>query len=420
MQNHHHLFSRYDVVALISSCSILILGTFFYTYHGSHVLAAPFVVVISVVLFILLDERDCRTPASVQDALLPLFSDCHPGWVEDEEQQHHHEDRRTSVATRDDLYFTHKNNTLDLTSMGYVWVGWLVYGLLFEHVHLWLQEVTWLPYVQSSIVVPLVLLTYWSVVRERPALVTAILCVNTAVLFMPHTDNIAHNMPLILILAKVIVFAVIYLAANLSQLMIERWSRHSERLKREWRTVRFLRRSQYMYWLQLRLLQSSWVLLAQRYVMIVGACIQTVALLVRIIFLVAEYYADQRLDHDRLLIPPPISAEHQRPIVDVFDLPLPPPLSSSSSTIGMLHPEEEKRPQTMVMEKRSSPPTTKSSQRPPPPTAVNKKKSPPPPLPPPPTTTSRISSQDLLLWESNNLPEEMRVAIQRVVVQTPP
>ncbi len=155
----------------------------------------------------------------------------------------------------------------------YVWIAWLIYGLVFREFSLFLPY--WIGYAQVVIVISLVLASYAreSFLDGNHVFVNILFFVILSLLFLPHSDTISHDMDVPTLFLKVTAFYVLYVLTQLHQ---------------NTKTTTTPIGGAYSnpnYWryksvcdAELKIVRSSWVLLAPKY-LVIGAVIQLVPLL---------------------------------------------------------------------------------------------------------------------------------------------
>lgn len=176
-------------------------------------------------------------------------------------------------------YFRRRLSMLDLTSAAWMWWAFLLYAILFRDVPMLLPKS--LDYVQSTGAVLIALLSYWrAFVHRRRGMLGAMLLVQMLLMVAPHRDAVSHSRATFVFVAKVVLFMLFYSATRVVQMFASdnsiggvfdaRFYAFSEQ------TVSMPLRAEYMYSLLQRIIQTFWILLADKHVFFVGLCVQMV------------------------------------------------------------------------------------------------------------------------------------------------
>ena len=183
--------------------------------------------------------------------------------------------KRNGMIEDDPLYYS-GSATISTLASSYVWLGWLIYGLVFREFSLVLPP--WIGYFQVMIVISLVLASYAreSFLDRNHVFVNILFFVVLSLLFIPHSDTISHDMEIPTLFLKVTVFYVLYVLTQLHQSTtgssVGSSSIYSNRNYSRYKSVCDA---------ELKIVRSSWVLLAPKY-LVIGAMVQFVPLLWKI------------------------------------------------------------------------------------------------------------------------------------------
>jgi len=176
-------------------------------------------------------------------------------------------------------YFRRRLSMLDLTSAAWMWWAFLLYAILFRDVPILLPKS--LDYVQSTGAVIIALLSYWrAFAQRRPGMLGAMLLVQMLLMVAPHRDAVSHSRATFIFGAKVVLFLLFYSATRVVQMFASDHSiggvfdAHYYAFSQE--SVSMPLRVEYMYSLLQRVIQTFWILLADKHVFFVGLCIQLV------------------------------------------------------------------------------------------------------------------------------------------------
>ena len=211
---------RFDLaqmyVEVVGIFTLIILGTFSFSYHAQIPWLAPFVLLTSAVI--------------LSGAGL---------W------KHNH---RLAMSKKDD----DATEQLDMILSGAVWLVWLVYGELFKDVAPIMSG--WAAYVHGAIIAVLVLLSHSrDNIRREGAWSTSLIVAVTALLFIPHPDMMSQHLPIPILFVKVCVFYILFgIAEMATKLDFDARRRAGDvptRLERVFAT-------------QIQIVQSAWVLLS--------------------------------------------------------------------------------------------------------------------------------------------------------------
>jgi hypothetical protein len=92
---------------------------------------------------------------------------------------------------------------------GWIWLGWLFYGLIFKEIDFGTYNDP-IAFTQSSIIIGLVVLTYIEVIRQNLLYTSLVALFYALLLFIPHTDSRILNTGLILITVKLFCFIILF------------------------------------------------------------------------------------------------------------------------------------------------------------------------------------------------------------------
>lgn len=143
---------------------------------------------------------------------------------------------------------------------GWVWLLWIVYGIMFQHVHPLLNEAV--GYIQSAVAIGLVLTTYWKTVQNSPAYMHAVTVTVALLLFIPHIDTVSHAMVRPILFSKASLFYFLYVITEITIIMEREqiiFSKDSAKVVYDFGAV---------YNLEKIIVRSAWVLMVSKFLMI--------------------------------------------------------------------------------------------------------------------------------------------------------
>ncbi len=167
------------------------------------------------------------------------------------------------------------NNKPRTLGAGFIWVLWLVYGIVFRDISPLFESIS---YIQSAIVILIVLLTYWKRdITENPIWANTIFFMVTLLLFIPHGDTISHDMNHIILFLKIGIFYFLYVITEIYHVLDNELQKYNTSYNSSSRIVKY----KSIYKTEIKIVQSAWVLLASKYLLI-GSVIQLFPLIIEL------------------------------------------------------------------------------------------------------------------------------------------
>ncbi|KKL70750.1 hypothetical protein LCGC14_2101780 [marine sediment metagenome] len=156
---------------------------------------------------------------------------------------------------------------------GIIWILWLIYGIIFKDVSLLFSPI--IGYIQSSIVVLLVLLTYLPEIKENRIWTNIIFFCVLLLLFIPHSDTISHDMDKFILFIKIFVFYILYVLTETLHILQE------ENKIFEITTSSPIDYNKWIYKTEIKIIQSCWILLISKYLLL-GVIFQFIPLCIEL------------------------------------------------------------------------------------------------------------------------------------------
>ena len=169
------------------------------------------------------------------------------------------------------------SRNLKTLGAGFVWILWLVYGIVFRDVSP-LFEGTSIAYFQNGLVMGIILLTYWKKeLNEHPVWANGVFFVVVLLLFIPHVDTISQDMNRYVLFSKIFAFYTLYVLTEICHVLEDEELQHNTLVNQKSIAEKY----RMIYRTEIKIVQSSWVLLTSKY-LILGAIVQLVPLLMDI------------------------------------------------------------------------------------------------------------------------------------------
>ena len=156
---------------------------------------------------------------------------------------------------------TIQKNPPEMVEAGIIWLGWLIYGMLFTDVRL--VVASHIGYIRECAILFTVLLNYW---KTNSCLIKPLFFLVGMSLFFPNSDMIANRMENNLLFLKITLFFFLFFLAEVTSLSLDYGKNYSDL----YGTHNSYPPAKGFGEMEIKIIRSSWVFLVSKYALLIS------------------------------------------------------------------------------------------------------------------------------------------------------